>query len=225
MSDQQAAQTRLRFAFGKQGPLRYTSHLDLARIWERLLRRAALNVVYSQGFNPRPKIQLAAALPLGYTSTSEVLDVWLAGEAPPDLQAIVERLQAVAPEGLEIQRAEAVPPRGPALQTMTREAVYEITLPDGVDAEAVRQSVAGLLAAERILRERRDKEYDLRPLIHELEVADGGAEGPVMLIARLNLSEAATGRPDELLAALGLDANHAHVERVALHFDEPDGAS
>ncbi len=68
---------RLRVTFSKGGPLVYTSHLDLARAWERALRRAGVGLVYSGGFNPRPKLQLAAALPLGHTAEAEWLDVWL----------------------------------------------------------------------------------------------------------------------------------------------------
>lgn len=216
------ARTRLRLYFGKQGALRYTSHLDLARVWERLLRRAGLDVIYSQGFNPRPKIQLAAALPLGYTSTSEILDVWLAGEPPPDLSTIIDSLQAVAPAGLDIQQAEVVDLRGPALQTATREAVYHITLPQDVDGQTVQRATEEVLAAESIMRERRGKPYDLRPLIYTLDVKDRGQAGSPVLVARLSLGEAATGRPDELLAALGLEPTRARVERVAIHFSPPE---
>jgi radical SAM-linked protein len=218
VSDQEDTRTRLRVHFGKSGLLRYTSHLDLARIWERLLRRAGLNVVYSQGFNPRPKIQLAAALPLGYTSTSEVIDVWLFGEASADTSTVVDRLQAVAPDGLDVQRAEMVDPRGPALQTVTRKAVYHITFSDTIDVAELRRAVEDVLIAETIMRERRDKPYDLRPLIHDLKVEPAGeGDGPA-LVATLNLSEAATGRPDELLEELGLEPTRARVERVAIQF-------
>jgi len=218
VSDQGRTRTRLRIHFGKRGPLRYTSHLDLARIWERLLRRAGVNVVYSQGFNPRPKMQLAAALPLGYTSTCEILDVWMGGEAPSSLEDLQAHLQANAPRGLILQRIEIVGTRDPALQTLTRAATYHVTFSADVDPEALQQAVGEALESSQIMRERRDKRYDLRPLIEDLAVkAENQGNGP-MLVAVLSLGGSATGRPDELLDALGLDARQAHIERVAIHF-------
>jgi radical SAM-linked protein len=223
VSDQSGVRTRLRIHFGKRGPLRYTSHLDLARIWERLLRRAGVDVVYSQGFNPRPKIQLAAALPLGYTSTCEVLDVWLAGDGPVSLQDFRLHLQATVPQGLEVQRVEVVDVRGPALQTLTRAATYEITFLDTIDLTTLRRGVAHILSADKIIRERRNKRYDLRLLIQDLSV-DENKNGEVRvprLVATLSLGETGTGRPDELLAALGLDATQFFIERVAIDFAAP----
>ena len=68
---------RIRVTFSKTYHMRYTSHLDVHRTWERTLRRARLPLAYSQGFNPRPKINLAAALPLGFTSDCEIVEFWL----------------------------------------------------------------------------------------------------------------------------------------------------
>ena len=91
---------RLRIVFGKFGALKYTSNLDVAKIWERVLRRADLPLLYSQGFNTRPRLQLATALPLGITSECELLDVSLREEI--SLEGIREALLAVSPEGLRI---------------------------------------------------------------------------------------------------------------------------
>lgn len=221
MSGQPPARTRLRFHFAKRGPLRYISHLDLARIWERLLRRAKLNVVYSQGFNPRPKIQLAAALPLGYASRCEVLDVWLDQPDAPSLAGLRDLLRSVAPEGLEIEQVEEVDERGPALQNLVEQATYEITFIDPVDTRQLAGGVDSLLLADNLHRERRGKEYDLRPLIHRLEVQNGLSEVGPKLVATLSLGQKGTGRPDELLDALGLDPTQARIERVAINFAEP----
>ena len=68
---------RVRITFSKQGALRFIGHLDLHRLWERAMRRANLPLTYSQGFHPQPKISLAAALPLGFSSRGEVLDARL----------------------------------------------------------------------------------------------------------------------------------------------------
>ncbi len=207
--------SRYRVRFGKAGPLRYTSHLDLARTWERLLRRAGLPLVYSQGFNPRPKMQLAAALPLGYASTAEVLDIWLEGGAP-EPEVMLPRLREVAPEGLSVEDVEVVDLRGPALQTLTRGATYEIVVEDAIDRAALAERVEALLARSEIWRERRGKRYNLRPLIHAITVLPGDRP---RLRVELGLSQQeGTGRPDEVLDVLGLDGLTAHITRTAITF-------
>ena len=207
---------RYRLRFSKDGPLRYTSHLDLARTWERMLRRADAPLVYSLGFNPRPKMQFAAALPLGLRSTCEVVDIWLhAPEAPPPHDLLVS-LQGVAPEGLGALNAESVDPSGPALQTLTRAATYHVRLDDPPPADALQRKIEVLLAQEPIPRQRRGKDYDLRPLIHDLRVESGKGSTDYRLVAVLSLGEAGAGRPDELLDALGFDVSRADITRTEI---------
>src|SRR5438270_320738 len=131
MSDQPTSQQRLRIVFGKVGSQKYVGHLDLAKTWERILRRAALGLSYSQGFNARPKIQLATALPLGVTSECELLDIWL--EHPIPIEGLAERLMAVSPPGLPIHKIIEIPLRAPALQTMLESSEYVITPGEGTD--------------------------------------------------------------------------------------------
>jgi radical SAM-linked protein len=198
----------LRILFGKYGALKYIGHLDLTRTFERVLRRAQIGLAYSQGFNARPRMQLAAPLPLGVTSQCEILDIWL--EQPLPLEGLTERLMAVSPVGLPIYHIEEVPVRSPALQTLLESGVYLITLQSADDA-MLRQQVETLLSQPTLIRTRRDKRYDLRPLIVALSVDDQGR-----LQAELTLSEQGTGRPDELLGALGLDSTTALIHRVQI---------
>ena len=86
---------RLRITFAKSEAIKYTSHLDLARAWGRSLRRAGVGLAYSGGFNPRPKLQLAAALPLGHTGAAELLDAWL--EQPMSVDDFARTLVPVLP--------------------------------------------------------------------------------------------------------------------------------
>lgn len=209
------AQYRFRITFSKNGPLRFIGHLDLAKTWERVLRRAGVPLVYSQGFNPQPKMQIAAALPLGVSSECELLDIWV--KEPLSPEALVGQLNAVSPTGLTVLHAEAVSLKGPALQTQTVAADYRIVT-DEVDEEELQRRVDDLLAQERLDRERRGKSYDLRPLIFQLEVA-----GANELRARLALGEQGTARPDELLSALELSPNRARCHRLRLHLRaQPD---
>jgi radical SAM-linked protein len=210
---QMPAFLRYRIEFSKTGPLRYTSHLDLGRIWERTLRRAGLPVAYSQGFNPRPLIQLAATLPLGCESTCELIDVWLEGEAPPP-EELIPLLSKAAPEGLTIRTIQAVNPNDPPLQTRTQAAVYHASIGDQISRQELEGRVASLLAQPEVWRTRRNRCYDLRPLIHELSVLPAS---PLILEMKLALSqEKGTGRPDEVLEALGLEAQPILITRTAI---------
>ena len=104
---------RLRITFGKAGPLRYTSNLDVAKIWERVLRRADLPILYTQGFNTRPRIRLAMPLPLGISSECEILDISLRQRIDLDEAALMDQLLAVSPPGLTITSIVEVDPARP----------------------------------------------------------------------------------------------------------------
>jgi radical SAM-linked protein len=131
-------------------------------------------------------------------------------EQPLPLEGLAERLMAVSPVGLPIYRIEEVPMRSPALQTLLESSVYLITLPSAAGA-TLQQRVDALLAQQSLIRTRRDKRYDLRPLIVALNIDDQGR-----LRAELTLNEQGTGRPDELLDALGLDSATASIHRVQI---------
>ena len=207
--DDQPQPQRLRIVFGKLGSQKYVGHLDLARTWERILRRAQINLSYSQGFNARPKMQLATALPLGITSECEILDIWL--ERPLPVEGLAERLMAVSPPGLPVYRIEPVPLKSPALQALLESSVYLMTPRDPVDVADLRRRVSDLMSQPEIQRTRHDKAYNLRPLIYALSVSDEG-----QIRAELALSAEGTGRPDELLDSLGLPVGSMGVHRVEI---------
>ncbi len=214
---------RLRITFAKTGSLRFIGHLDLHQVWERTARRAGLPLAYTQGFHPGPRLQVACALPLGFSGRHELLDLWLKEtpgrsaeqeaillvEESKDLQ---ERLQASAPPGLQILRVEQVADRLPALQNLVEAAGYVLTLAPAVphlEAEVTR-----VLAAETLPRQRRGKEYDLRPLILSLEARPPG------LWMTLAARPGATGRPEEVLEVLGIPRGQAAIERSHLLFKD-----
>lgn len=208
---------RVRITFTKQGALRYIGHLDLHRVWERALRRAALPLSYSQGFHPQPKISLAAALPLGFSSRSEVLDVRLNEDiATEDISA---RLKDNLPPDIKVLDVQTVDERLPAMQTLVLSAAYDVHLTEPIDGSELKRRVEALMNTESLIRERRGKTYDLRPLIELLSIitqSDGKAWLKMTLAAR----EGATGRPEEVLAALEIEPETAKVERTRLIFKE-----
>jgi radical SAM-linked protein len=208
---------RVRITFTKQGALRYIGHLDLHRVWERAMRRADLPISYSQGFHPQPKISLAAALPLGFSSRAEVLDVRLNEEIPTE--DIFSRLKDNLPPDIKVTDVKSVDERLPALQTTVLSAAYDVHLTEPVTGSELTRKVESLMQAETIIRERRGKTYDLRPLIEMLSVITQ-ADGTVWLKMTLSAREGATGRPEEVLTVLEIEPETARVERTRLIFKE-----
>lgn len=210
---------RLRFTFGKGGPARYISHLDLARTLERALNRSRMPVAYSQGFNRRPRLSLAAALPLGYTSEAELADIWLTECFAPD-EALAQLANRMAP-GISVSNMIEVPLGAPSLQQSLAAAVYRVWFLDPLDGETMKARVTALLAAPELPRERkrakdnRPKPYDLRPLIIDLTLATEDPEG-LSLTMHLVQTPTQTGRPDEVLDSLGVDPLDTRVHRTQL---------
>ena len=207
--------TRLRITFAKGEELKYISHLDLMRLWERTLRRARLPLAYSHGFNPRPRISIAAALPVGYTSRGEVMDVILERRISP--YNFAKCLAPHLPSGLELLSVEEVYPKLPSLQSQLRSAEYRVTVHWGGGREELEGRLRELLSAEQLPRQRRGKEYDLRPLIEDLWIEEEGGNSWVLGM-RLRVGEGGTGRPDEVLDALGLADEPYAVRRERLLF-------
>ena len=200
--------SRYRLTFGKGRELRFTGHLDLHRAWERTVRRAKLSLAYSEGYKPRPKINIGAALPLGCTSEADLVDVELTKS--PDPGELVERLSEAALPGLLVSKAEAIQAGSPKLQKLITSSEYVIPVPSQ-NREDLHARIQTILAAEKLPRVRRDKKYDLRPLIEELSLAD-----PMELRLRLVARSGATGRPDEVLRALDLNPDPLVPHRLRL---------
>lgn len=226
---------RIRITFAKLGALRYTGQLDLHKLWERAARRAELPLAYSQGFHPQPKINIAAALPLGFSSRCEVMDIKLEREIP--MEGLREKLQGTLPTGIQVLTVESADERAPALQTQVVAAEYEVTLTESVDKSELKRKIDFVLESQSIIRERRGKRYDLRPLIESLTPgpsptrapeehrdysersnSEDEARGVEKILMRLAAREGATGRPEEVLDVLGISFEETHIERTHLTF-------
>lgn len=208
---------RIRITFSKAGAMKYVGHLDLHRSWERTFRRAGLLLEYSQGFHPQPHLQLACALPLGFTSQCELLDAWLEQDYP--LPQVQHTLAAALPPGLEIVDLLAVDNRSPALQTQVTSALYQVAFLDGIpDLEERIQRVA---TADTLPRVRRNKAYDLRPLIESISPVTRNKDGLQVITVQMATREAATGRPEELLDEMGVQFADTRVHRIALLLKSP----
>src|SRR5688572_17931165 len=119
--------SRLRIRYAKVGRIRFIGHRDLARVWERALRRAELPVAYSQGYSPHPRISFGLALSTGYESTAEYLDVEVEGEVPVD--GLVDRLGQHLPDGVEPMAIVPHPAGEPSLQEAVTSCTWAFELP------------------------------------------------------------------------------------------------
>ncbi len=211
------ATLRYRITFAITHAMRYVGHLDLLRAWERTLRRAELPLAYTQGFHKHPRIQIAAALPLGCTAAAELMELWLETEIEPGM--LSDRLSAALPPGLRISRVELMPLGKPHFDRSLVAGEYRGVALGGLPAD-IHERVRRLLAAETLPRERRGKTYDLRPRLLALAVREEAVPG---LGVRLSLQAGATGRPDEVAEALGLEPAGLLFTRERLLFSDELG--
>ena len=205
---------RIRITFSKTDAMRYTGHLDLFRSWERTFRRSGLPLAYSQGFHPQPRLNLACALPLGFTSECELLDAWL--ECTKPLQQIQQTIEAVLPPGLVIHGMEIINIQGPALQTQVTSVVYVITFLD--DIPDLDERLQRITSSEHLPRLRRNKSYDLRALIEEMAFIPLHEGGNRKLRIQVSARESATGRPEELLNEMGIEFETTRIHREKIFF-------
>ena len=206
---------RIRITFEKTGAMRYTSHLDLQKVWIRALLRAKLPLAYTQGFHPTPKVAYAWPLPLGWGTQGELMDIWLDDPdgKEADAETFIRDVNRSMPAGLKILDIEKLPYSDPALTIIIQSAVYLITFPEKISQEELNEKIAALMSQETIERERRGKIYDMKPLVEEWEVipdSDNGAALKVQMAAR----DSAMGRPDELAAALSYDPFAVNIVRM-----------
>ena len=215
---------RLRLTFAKRKQIKYISHLDLVLAWERALRRAQIPLAYSQGFNPRPKIQIASSLPLGTISLAEIMDIIVT--QPLNLAEFLDRVRAALPAGLELHSVEQVPLKTPSLQQLLRQAEYRVTVETTLAPEQLTERIQALLASDKVIqtrhRKKQDEEFDLRPWLYELELTSV-TPGEVQLQMRLAAGQSGNLRPEEVLKALGLEQDWAEIERTRLIFDKLPG--
>lgn len=208
---------RLRIGFARHGGVKYLSHLELMRMWERVLRRAGWQLTYSQGFNPHPKLSFAAALPVGVAAEAELLEIQLDESRP--LGGALEDLARQLPEGIEVLGVEEIPADAPAIQRSLMAAEYRVLCSRETQEEPVRREAERILAAGSLVRERakegKAKRYDLRPMIRALQV-EPAADGRAAVRMELRTDAQGAGRPDEVLREMGLDPADCEITRLRL---------
>lgn len=212
-----------RVRFTKRGKIRFLSHRDLARIWERTLRRSDVTVAYSEGFSPRPRLSFGLALSTGHESLGEYLDIDLAPGAGIEPEDLPGRVAGNLPEGMVAQAAMWIPPGTDSLQQAVVSCSWRIEVL-GAEQAAVADRVAEVLALDELPtavdRKGSTVELDARPAILQLEVADEESHSPVVALrpSTLLVADLATQprslRPAELVRALSPDWSEGLVLRT-----------
>ncbi|MGH9017041.1 MAG: TIGR03936 family radical SAM-associated protein, partial [Acidimicrobiales bacterium] len=136
---------RLRIRFAKLGRVRWTSHRDVARMWERALRRAHIPLSYTEGFSPRPKLSFGLALPTGCESMAEYLDI--AVRQPVAADEMTVAFCPLLPDGIDVLAAQVLPDGAGSLQEEVTACRWEIDVPD-TDPDALTAVIDRVMGAE-----------------------------------------------------------------------------
>lgn len=200
---------KVRLRYAKRGKLRFASHRDVARAFERALRRAGLPMAYSQGYSPHPKVSWAGAAPTGVASEAEYVEIQLVEHLDPEV--VRAKLDAALPDGLAVLDGVLAGPGSLAERLTASSWRMEIR---GIASQQLRQAAQALLAASEVFVERVTKNgwrsIDARAAIVSLDVEDCPTVPPVpdqlsrcgILIAVVRQVSPAV-RPDDVLSALG----------------------
>lgn len=208
---------RLRLRFGRGEEVKFISHLDIVRFWERAFRRAGIPLAYSQGFRPHPRIAVAAPLAVGVTSEAELMDVWLNQWMPP--QSLIMKVKGQLSHGFDIFEAYEIGLNAPSLQSSLAAAEYRVEVKSEKGEQEVRHSLSCLLQAEKLPWQhfRGDKVhcYDLRALVNDLWIISH-CDSLYVLGMRLRCDAGGSGRPEQVLAALGFSQYPESSHRTKL---------
>jgi radical SAM-linked protein len=225
---------RLRIRYAKRGPLRFTSHRDFARAFERAVRRAGLPIAFSQGFTPHPRISYASAAPTGAASEAEYLEIGLSAPVDPDWARAA--LDSALSPGLDVLEVRAAGAGG--LSERLTVSRWLVELP-GVSPVRLAQAVAAFLAAEEVTVERLTKQgmrrFDARVAVISIvaptqngAVPDTAAAGECAMMEAVVRQVTPAVRPDDVLAGLRVVAGleppvPPRVTRLAQGSLTPDG--
>jgi radical SAM-linked protein len=210
---------RLRLKFSRGEQLKFLSHLDLMRLWERAFRRAGMELAYSEGFSPHPRISLAAPLSVGTTSIAELMDVFLSRRITDGL--FVEKVSPQLPDGIGIMQILPVNIEAPSLQSRLRFAEYSVDMETDKSGPDIESGLAALLARGTLpwhhARDTGERFYDLRLLIDSLWLA--GKKDDICSIGMLlRCDSSGSGRPEQVVKALGFSTLPQSIQRTRLVF-------
>ncbi len=208
---------RLRVKLSRGEEIKFISHLDIMRLWERALRRAQIPLAYSEGFSPHPRLSLAAPLPVGVTSEAELMDVFVLKLVSPHWFTTAASRQL--PPGIEILGVYQIALSMPSLQSKVRYAEYRVEVETEKGPEDIESVISSLLSLEHLpwhhQRDTGRRNYDLRALIDALWLIDW--RQPYCTIGmRLRCDSGGSGRPEQVASALGFTGYPQSIHRTKL---------
>lgn len=208
---------RLRIKFSRGAEIKFISHLDIVRLWQRAFNRAGIEIAYSAGFSPHPKISLAAPLPLGIIGEAELMDVYIVKGVAP--QYFISALNQQLPFGMKVSGVYPISFTLPSLQSQVGFAEYEVRVDSSTGPEDILSAMKSLLKQENIpWQHQRDtgiRHYDLRALVEDIWVVDWSSpEGKLGM--RLRCDSQGSGRPEQVTAALGFTRRPQSIHRTQL---------
>ncbi len=208
---------RLRVKLSRGEEIKFISHLDIMRLWERALCRAQIPLAYSEGFSPHPRLSLAAPLPVGVTSEAEFMDVFVLKLVSPHwfTTAVSQQL----PPGIEILGVYQIALNMPSLQSQVRSAEYRVEVETEKEPRDMESVISSLLSLEHLpwhhQRDTGRRNYDLRALIDALWLIDW--RQPYCTIGmRLRCDSGGSGRPEQVVSALGFTRYPQSIHRTKL---------
>jgi len=208
---------RLRIRFNRGEEIKFISHLDIMRLWERAFRRAQIPLAYSEGFSPHPRLSLAAPLAVGVTSEAELMDVFVAKWISPHW--FTAAVNGQLPTGIGMLGVYLIAPNMPSLQSQVRYAEYRVEVENEPGPTEIKSAVSSLLSVEHLPwhhhRDTGRRDYDLRALIDDLWLIDWYQ--PYCTIGmRLRCGSGGSGRPEQVVSALGLAHQPRSIHRTRL---------
>lgn len=216
--------------FAKEGYIKYTSHLDMLRLFKRAFKKCGIRLEHSQGFNPHPKMGFAQPLSLGYTSRCELLEFETIDEF--DINDIRERMAAVMPMGVDIIAVAPLNIKVKSLASVVDEALYRVVFPVAADSADFDAILKDYLEQPEILAEKRQKKtkkmvmVDIRSKIRKITLGDGEK---LTLLLNLDCGSISNQSPEQVIttfttfANLGIDRYDIEVERLDLMYEKKAG--
>ena len=208
---------RLRVRFCREQEVKFISHLDTLRLWQRALHRAEIPLAYSEGFSPHPRISLAAPLPIGVTSQGELMDVLCTKLVSPHY--FITTVSQQLPPGIEISQVYQAALTLPSLQSQVRHAEYRVEVETEKGKRNIEAAITKLLSAEHLpwqhQRGTKTRNYDLKALIDDLWLIDWRS-GYCTVGMRLRCDNSGSGRPEQVATALGFTRYPQLIHRTKL---------
>ncbi|MDK2799421.1 MAG: hypothetical protein PWP27_790 [Clostridiales bacterium] len=215
--------SKMRLKYSKEDPVKYISHLDLLRTFNRAIKRAGLPIAYSQGFNPHPLISFGLPLSVGVTSETEYMDIELQTAVAP--QVVIEQLNKVLPQGIKILAAMELGNKKDKLGSAIVWADYrvEVDLKIRLDINLA-EHLENLLKSNELIINKEGKkgvkQVDILPQIHSLNIEEQ-KEKTVVFTMRLSAGSLSNLKPEMVLQAMekyieGFEVDFAKIHRVRL---------